>query len=87
MSLTNYIFVNFENVQEIDLDRIANKPAIQRIFPNRIKLSPVSASASKAEVFFPTPKAHREALTIQTSQGSRNFAPPRLARQVFCYCR
>jgi hypothetical protein len=26
MSRTNYIFVDFENVQETDLDRIANKP-------------------------------------------------------------
>ena len=26
MTRTNYIFIDFENVQETDLDRIANKP-------------------------------------------------------------
>jgi hypothetical protein len=26
MSRTNYIFIDFENVQETDLDRIADKP-------------------------------------------------------------
>jgi hypothetical protein len=26
MNRTNYIFIDFENVQEIDLERIANKP-------------------------------------------------------------
>ena len=26
MTRTNHIFIDFENVQEIDLERIANKP-------------------------------------------------------------
>jgi hypothetical protein len=42
MSRTNYIFVDFENVQETDLDRIANKPVkVRLILGERHKHLPV----------------------------------------------
>src|SRR6266516_2664312 len=42
MSRTNYIFVDFENVQETDLDRIANKPVkVRLILGARHKSLPV----------------------------------------------
>jgi hypothetical protein len=42
MSRTNYIFVDYENVQETDLDRIANKPVkVRLILGERHKSLPV----------------------------------------------
>ncbi len=43
MSRTNYIFVDFENVQETDLDRIANKPVkVTFVLGERHKNLPVA---------------------------------------------
>ena len=43
MNRINYVFVDFENVQEIDLDRIANKPAkIALILGQRQKSLPIA---------------------------------------------
>ena len=42
MSRTNYIFVDFENVQETDLDRIANQPVkVRLVLGERHKSLPV----------------------------------------------
>lgn len=42
MSRTNYIFVDFENVQETDLDRVANKPVkVTLVLGERHKHLPV----------------------------------------------
>ncbi len=43
MARTNYIFIDFENVQEIDLDRIANKPVkVTFVLGERHKNLPVA---------------------------------------------
>jgi hypothetical protein len=43
MSRTNYIFVDFENVQDIDLDRIANRPVrVTLVLGERHKNLPVA---------------------------------------------
>lgn len=42
MNRTNYIFIDFENVQETDLDRIANKPVkVTLVLGERQKSLPV----------------------------------------------
>lgn len=42
MNRTNYIFIDFENVQETDLDRIANKPVkVTLVLGERHKSLPV----------------------------------------------
>jgi hypothetical protein len=43
MSRTNYIFIDFENVQEVDLDRIADKPVkVTLVLGERHKNLPVA---------------------------------------------
>lgn len=76
MSRTNYVFVDFENVQELDLDRIASKPVkVALVLGERHKTLPVSmvkqllAYSAQVEL-------------VETGRNGRNAADLVLAQHI-----
>jgi hypothetical protein len=66
MSRTNYIFVDFENVQETDLDRIANKPVkVTFVLGERQKRLPVALARKLL-------KYAGQVVLVETGRSSKN---------------
>jgi len=66
MTRTNYIFVDFENVQETDLDRIANKPVkVTLVLGKQHKQLPV-ALVKKLQ------KYHAQVTLVETGRDGKN---------------
>lgn len=76
MTRTNHIFIDFENVQEIDLDRIANKPArVTLVVGERQKHLPVDLVSKLL-------KYHAQVELVQTGRGGKNALDLVLAQRI-----
>lgn len=76
MPRTNHIFVDFENVQETDLDRIARKPVkVALILGERHKHLPI-------ELVRKLLKYHAQVTLVETGRGGKNALDLVLAQHI-----
>ena len=76
MSRTNHIFIDFENVQETDLDRIANKPVkVTLVLGERHKNLPVALVKKLL-------KYASQVALVETGRGGRNALDMVLAEHI-----